>query len=318
MRIKDIFIKIKNTKRIKPSIIIILIFTLANLIWVLFGKPLFLLNENQTLYFLSTIPQVIAGIFGLTLAAYIFFLDKFKESAKSDDTYFEAMNSLISQHYTTLKLIAINCGFALILSTFGIILLPPLQNQILYSFLINQISIFFIIAIISILIFGITLLDPEKLNKETSILKRKAEEFYQDKMKIKRDAEGNFNEFLISYNLLENLIISFAERLNKERANVYPYSNYRFKPKIIDSLKILCKNEVVSVGVIEEINELRKYRNGLVHGIDSSISISQSINNRINEIFEKLNNMYELYKPFEERNEQYRDVWNKAYKELNY
>ena len=44
--------------------------------------PKFLLNENQLLYLFSSMAQIIGSVFGLTLTAYVFFVDKFRESAK--------------------------------------------------------------------------------------------------------------------------------------------------------------------------------------------------------------------------------------------
>ena len=63
----------------KTILICLLGVTVLNIIWVFSVKPLFLLNENQLLYLFSSMAQIIGGVFGLTLTAYVFFVDKFKE-----------------------------------------------------------------------------------------------------------------------------------------------------------------------------------------------------------------------------------------------
>lgn len=56
----------------KTIIICLLGVTVLNIIWALGGKPLFILNENQLLYLFSSMAQIIGGVFGLTLTAYVF------------------------------------------------------------------------------------------------------------------------------------------------------------------------------------------------------------------------------------------------------
>jgi len=299
------------------------ILTLVNIFWTSFGKPIFILNENQLLYFLSTLPQVIAGMFGLTLTAFVFFIDKFKETAKSDETYYEAMNSLTSKYYTGLILIAIICGFSLTTSSFGIVSFQSLNSQKWFSFLVNQTSIFFLIAMTSILSFGVMLLDPEKLDKETHKLKKKADKFYKNKIDVEHD-EGNLEDFLTNYNSLESLITTFASDIDKKYFDITISSQGNvnrnlIKPQIITALRMLFKGEIITPKLMEEFNEIRKYRNGLVHGTD--FMVSKSISDRIKEKHDQLQIVYDLYNSDErhekDRNEQYWDKWYKAHKELN-
>lgn len=145
------------------SFTILFVISLFNLLWSLFCQPLLILNENQILYLFSTIAQVIAGIFGLTLAAYVFFLDKFKASAQADETYYDATISLVYKYYLMFLLISIICGSVILSSILGIsIINTSSNNAVIVSFMINQTSILFIIEIISILFFGIMILNPEK------------------------------------------------------------------------------------------------------------------------------------------------------------
>ena len=116
-------------------------------------------------------------------------------------------------------------------------------------------------------------------------LKNDAEKHY----KSGASKEGDFREFLKSYNLLEHLIINFAEACLSENKQFL----YDYKPRVIQSLKVLIKCEIVDYTLINEIHELRMYRNALVHGID--FSIAQEVCNRIQKIYEILNDAFRIY-----------------------
>ena len=111
-------------------------------------KSVFLMNESQLLYAFSTMAQVIAGMFGLTLTAYVFFADKFGKSAENEEDY-EATVSLIRQYYWNLILIASVCALAIILSLLGI---ASLYNWIggIYNFIIDMSVTCCVISTISI------------------------------------------------------------------------------------------------------------------------------------------------------------------------
>lgn len=279
----------------------LIVATLISLIFACFCITIFELNENQLLYLFSTMAQVTGGLFGLTLTAYIFFVDKFKESTRGDDILYDATMSILDRYFRNLSWIGIMCGVVILLCVFGII---DMYNWlIIYPFVINQGVILFIVLTISILAFGIVLLDPNKLDKEVKRLKNDAEKHY----KSGASEEGDFREFLKTYNLLEHLIINFAEACLSENKRFL----YDYKPQIIQSLKVLTKSDVIDYILINEINELRMYRNALVHGID--FSIAQEVCNRIQKIYETLNNAFEIYQEKGRDSEGWKDAKQKIY-----
>lgn len=269
----------------KTILICLLSVTILNIIWAFGEKPLFLLNENQLLYLFSSMAQIIGGIFGLTLTAYVFFVDKFKESTQGDDTYYDATLALLRRFFQTLITIAISCGLTILLCILGITALHNWTTA--YPFIINQCVLLFLLSLISVLTFGGMLLDPDKLDKE---VKR---QLHHAAANTAADQTGDFTEFLKYYNLLQEVIINFASSLvyNKE-VNIIEFRQY--KPQIIQSLKVLSIKEVINSALREEIDNLRMYRNGLVHGIN--FSISQSVIDRVVKIYNAINNAYEVYK----------------------
>lgn len=279
----------------------LIVTTLISLFFTCFSIIIFKLNENQLLYLFSTMAQVTGGLFGLTLTAYIFFVDKFKESTRGDDVLYDATMSILDRYFRNLRWIGIMCGVVIFLCVFGII---DMYNWlIIYPFVINQGVILFIVLTISILAFGIALLDPNKLDKEVKRLKNDAEKYY----KSSASAEGDFREFLKSYNLLEHLIINFAEACLRENKRFL----YDYKPQIIQSLKMLTKCDIIDHILINEINELRMYRNALVHGID--FSIAQEVCNRIQKIYKTLNEAFEIYQEKGCDSEEWKNAKQKIY-----
>ena len=255
--------------------------TILNIFICIFFKPFFALNENQLLYLFSLMAQVVASIFGLTLTAFVFFSEKFRESAKGDDTYYDAIISLLNRFFLMLIIIAITCGVAIIFCVSGII---ALHNWIaLYPFIINESVFLFVISIISVLIFGMMLLDPGKLDKEIAKMKLAADQYYRDANSDETQL-GDFRDFLKSYNSLENIIVSIAEQfMQTPNYTTYTSNNPRkFKPLIIQSLKALLAGGIINDHLYGELHNLRMYRNALVHGDDFTISLA--VCNRIAEI----------------------------------
>lgn len=86
----------------KILVVSVVVATILNAIFFASETTIFLLNENQLLYLFSAMAQVIGGVFGLTLTAYVFFVDKFKESTDGDDTLYDAATSILSRYFRTL------------------------------------------------------------------------------------------------------------------------------------------------------------------------------------------------------------------------
>ena len=246
--------------------------------------PFFVLNENQLLYLFSSMAQITGGIFGLTLTAYVFFVDKFKETAR-DDTYYDATFSLLQRYFQELVAIAVSCGLTILLCIMGVISLHNWNG--IYPVIINESVFLFVVSLISILYFGVMLLDPKKIDKE---IKRQMETINAHGMAEKN---GDFTEFLKYYNLLQEVIINLASSMvyNKE-VNIFEFKQY--KPQIIQSMRVLLIKEVISGALAKEIDSLRVYRNGLVHGID--FNISQQDCDRIKNIYTTFNAGYLAYK----------------------
>ena len=267
------------------SLVIIISICIATVGCALFSRfdPLFVLDDNQLLYLFSALAQIIGGVFSLTLAAYVFFANKLKENTKDDETYYDATTAVLNKNFFILILLAISCALTLCFCIAGIIVLH--NRMMIYPFIINESVSLFIICIISILIFGVALLDPAKIDKEIAKMKRNAEDFFQGSASTNT---GDFGEFLKLYNMLEHTIIEFARECTVTQDK--PNSSYR--PQIIQSLNVLLHNEIINSSLLNTINELRMFRNALIHGVD--FHVSQDVCDRISEIYLALHNALEV------------------------
>lgn len=287
------------------SKILLLSLGISTILCVIFSvccNVIFLLNENQLLYLFSAMAQVISGVFGLTLTAYVFFVDKFKESAKDNDILYDATTTLLNRYFHNLILLAITCGLIIFLCIIGII---DLHNwMVVYPFIINESVSLFLIGIVAVLTFGTMLLDPGKLDKEIKKMKKSAEKYYQSEAS---SISGDFRDFLKTYNLLEHLIIDFAEECIKERKDY----RYDYRPQIIQSIKVLNLCQIINGSLMNEINELRMYRNGLVHGVD--FNVTQDVCERISVIYNTLQHAFEVFKNKEKDSEGWTEAIKKVY-----
>lgn len=279
--------------------------TLISAVLSLLDFVIFALNENQLLYLFSVMAQVAGGIFGLTLTAYVFFIDKFKEFPRKDETLYDATTALQNQYFRSVILVALTCGLVISLCIIGIIALHT--YVIVIPFIINESVLLFLIYTVAILAFGTMLLDPEKLDKELKRMKKEAEEYYHS---ASTAGSGDFTEFLKTYNLLEHLIIDFAKECMKSQ-NIHRYD---YKPQIIQSLNILNWSEIVNGPLLNEINELRMYRNGLVHGVD--FIVTQDVCERIHKIYSTLKHAFDVFRSQGNRSEEWSYAIKSVY-ELN-
>lgn len=275
------------------GVMVLLSIAIASILSVLFSKCLgvFILNENQLLYLFSAMAQVIGSVFGLTLTAYVFFVDKFKDSTSEDETLYDAVSALLNLYFHSLIILAALCGTVILICAAGIICL---YNWVeIYAFVINEAVLLFLIGIVAILIFGVMLLDPKKLSKELKRMKEDAEK--KDPYSVKDDL-GDFTAFLKTYNMLERLIKDFAE-LRMDEQVISLYSTYNFKtrkPQILQALEILNRQEIIRGALLNEINTFRIYRNGLVHGVD--FNVTKGACDRILEIYTALKNAYDVFR----------------------
>lgn len=180
--------------------------TIASVVIAKYQIVMFDVDQTQMSTLFTTTAQIVGGLYGLTLTAYVFFVDKFRDSTKDDETLYDATNSVLSNLFAGLISISILCGLINVTSLFGIANLGRLSA--VEYWLINENVLVFVLEIVAILFFGVQLLDPKKLDKELNRMKRA-----DDKKNSTLDdppKKENVAEFFELYNKLEVDILSIV------------------------------------------------------------------------------------------------------------
>ncbi len=295
-KVKKFCEKIIVPSKITKGIIISMLFSLVVSAIAAKCFRFVLLNDNQLLYLFSAMAQVIAGLLGLTLTSYTFFVGKFQQDAddklQQDDSEYEAAKSLTRQYYGMIISISVVCGVTILACVLGIIFLSRgFFNG--YAFIIDVSVCLFCVGFVSILFFGISILDPDKITKELAheVLKFGIRYGSYD------DSFKNMGVFLTHYISLEKIITEFATEIMKRfpASNRYkPYDEKPIKkPMILQSMDVLVRSEQISPDERAEINNLRKVRNALVHELDVHVSDKQC--KLIAGIYGELKDRYSAY-----------------------
>jgi len=283
---RKIFNKIKDIDLVREVDIMLIILSVGCIAFNILDFSLITLNENQTLYFFSTGAQVVAALFGITLAGYTFFNDKLDKEVQNDDSLYDAVESLKSEYYHMIIKMGIICILSILLSLLNIALYSDLGiSTKIYTYILNQTSILLSFEILYVVIFIIKLTDPTKILKISSSLKSKVED---------DDPTGDFGEFLKNYNQLEKKIISTANAITFG-TNKTVSQNYRkeYRPQIFQALNILLSKEIIDKVLVEEIDSIRKYRNYVVHSLQPTVN--KEVSQRIIGLIDKVNKHIDLY-----------------------
>lgn len=280
------------------SVVVLLI---ANLIISLCSTPIVYLNENQILYAMSTLAQVIAGLFGLVLAAYAIIDPKLKDIGNQSKQSSDYVDTLRSRYFQNIIVLSVICAITILSSLLTINLYTEVSDK-LFSILISQASIFGFFSILCFLYFGCSLLNPNALEKISKEEKKEIEDGYGSNL-----MDDDFKPFVAYYNKLESLIFEFAtELMDKDLQGTINLKYRNGRMQIFQALDILVMNEIINRQLYEKIDELRRYRNALVHSTDDQKVIPQ-IFNELKELYSKL---FEVYKNKDDQEERIRAIQN--------
>ena len=238
-------------------------------------KP-FWFNENQLLYIFATIAQITGSLLGLTLAAYTLIDDKFKKIGDSEESSLDYANQIRAENFDNLISISILSIFTIILSLLVLLIYRNKHLEITIFFMLESIYIF-IRLLIKIYIF------IQDANPNNIIIKKEKEkELFDSEYTTNHTMEEkSFASFITYYNVLEEAIKNYAQKQ-------LPEKNNNINLQFLDSLSILRDLDIISQKCYAQINELRLYRNSLVHSTEDNKIVNSTL-------FEILKNICNLF-----------------------
>lgn len=259
-------------------VLLILFFSALNILNSLFFKYVPLpMSENQILYIYSSLAQVIGALLGLTIAGYSVIDSKNKKSISSDNSAAEYIEEIQKEQFAAFAGITFLSLADLILC---FLVLSSYRKYICFaSWLMNE-SIIIFLAIITETIVFTKYLNPEGIKK----LGSQDKAIYNDQS-FSDESSLSLSQFITYYNLLEKIMKDYACELIDT-----PKSSYKIT--MTDGLNILIEHEIISSQTANVINELRHYRNAVVHSLDNDKSISTQMYSRIKNLYSYFDTIY--------------------------
>ncbi|STB38652.1 hypothetical protein [Citrobacter koseri] len=280
--------------------------TVVSSLWIYqgFENPWYLISEEQHLYIYSTQAQVIAAIYGLTVTGYIFLRNNQDKQKENDSTKIDAIN--LTQNNERVLLFALTF-FSLSTILLAVFTLVSFDDEVIMVrvFSKNLCAAFFIITIFLFCYFILYVLRLDKIEKASEEIKKSIDKYEKNKTSATQsssDMNGNESKlndsdtieeknqnhdntidslalFLYKFNQLESFINRLFDKFYSNQAqsigiDLIPtqyYSSSR-QGKRHRSISIAL-NELVKLGRIDsrlndDLREIIKYRNALVHGQD--------------------------------------------------
>ena len=279
-------ILIRDLINLKCKILLLILMLLINGICSFFIRPIIFLTENQILYLMSTMAQIMAGLFGLVLAAYAIIDPKLKAEGDSDEDVKESLDILRKRYFDNIIMLSVLCASTifsclLVLGCFEVI------SDKLIPILLNQSVLLCVVSVILFLAFGCSLLNPKALSNLNSKALSVVNNEYME-------ADLQLRPFIEFYNRLESLIFTYAMELaERDLGQGVRYDNKgrQMRMQIFQALDILSMHEIINWDIYTKIDELRRYRNALVHSIDE-IKVNSAIFSDLQEMYKKINEIY--------------------------
>lgn len=180
-------------------------------------SPVEVFSMESIAQVLTTSTEVVAGLYGLTLTGYIFFLDRLQQKAE-DDEMLEDIIALLKKRYHNMVLILSAICFMAIFMAFNFIIYNPqsslLSEKAYYLWGYETLLLVYVTLLFNIY-FVIIVVDPDKLTRASLRYKQKISN---------SDAElGSLQEFLQDYEDIEELLKKKSEGLAVSQIGTNPW-----------------------------------------------------------------------------------------------
>ena len=188
--------------------------------WVILGisfSPVEAFSMDAIGDVLGTSAEVVAGLYGLTLTGYIFFLDRLQQKAEDDDLL-EDVIALLKKRYHNMVLFLSAACFAVVVLAFTFIIYNKDSNLIpayMYRFWGYESLFVVFVTLIFNIYFILTVVDPDKIPRVSLQ--------YKQKLSSSDKAFGSLQEFLQDYEDIERLLREKSEGLAISQIGTNPW-----------------------------------------------------------------------------------------------
>ncbi|MCD8085445.1 MAG: hypothetical protein LUF28_03820 [Clostridiales bacterium] len=259
---KQVFRSVSD--RVFTAVVILLIVLPHVFIFWDCTNRLLTVSEDSLYYVSSTGASVVAGLYGITLTGYIFFLNQLQRNGDEDETLYDPIR-LLKQNYNRAAIL-LSILTLISLLTNGFLLLYGTENTLLsdtaYRFLLDETLWCTIAALLAIVCFILMVVDPDKIQR---ISRR-----YKTRIDGADNVPGSLDQFLRDCEEMEDIILELTLQAG---ASLSPkHLADRWKQKAVVSTDLLKGLELMNDSIWEDVSLIREYRNYALHASDHSVS----------------------------------------------
>ena len=211
----------------------------------------------------GTCSEIIAGLYGITLAGYTFFLSRIDALSASDATLDYVVASIKSRFKYLIWYITANVLMTLLTSIVLMYAPVPAGEKIgfFYRLFCNEFLLFVVFSIVLILYYSILVIDPNCIAKEARRL--------QKKLGGRFSAPGNAVEYIALYDRIE-------ERCNSLLPKTVLNQLHENKGKHFElTLELLEEQHILMKPLIQELTRIHRYYECVVNS--SPMRVSQDM-----------------------------------------
>lgn len=171
----------------------------------------------------GTCAEIVAGLYGITMAGYTFFLSRMDSLVMADMTLDYIVNSVKLRYKYIIWYITVNVLLTLLTSIL-LMYCPMPEGELLgyiYRLFCNEFVVFLTGSIILILYYSINVIDPKGLEKEAKRLKKK--------LSPAVEKQGDVMEFIHLYSQIEVLCnklipVEVLQQLHENKGKHFEYT----------------------------------------------------------------------------------------------
>lgn len=220
----------------------------AHIFFIWLSTKISLFPGQEVLHsIVSTCAQIIAGLYGITMAGYTFFLSRMDALMASDTTLDYIVASVKRRFKYLIWFITLNVLMVLFISIFLMYCHVPTASShaFFYRLFCNEFVLSLAFSIILILYYSILVVDPNCLEKEAAKLKKK--------LSRPIGLPGNTAEFVALYDRIETkcnslLPASVLSQIHENKGKRFEFT-----------IELFSRQNILPAPLIHDLNRIHRY-----------------------------------------------------------
>ncbi len=210
-------------------------------------------GEEAIQSIVGTGAEIIAGLYGITLAGYTFFLSRIDALSTSDMTLDYVVSSVKNRFKYLIWAITGNVVTTLTVSITLMYIPAPEEGELLffYRLFCNEFMLTLVSSILLIIVYSVMVIDPNCLEKEAAKLKRK--------LSRKIGPQGSAAEFIGLYDRIEALCNGMLppavlNQIHENKGRRFEYT-----------ISLLREQKLVGISVLLDLTRIHRYYECMVN-----------------------------------------------------